>query len=78
MTTKEFCDREFELIAISWEGGLRCIYLNDYRIAGGKPWGGGTTLRRWKIKGDDVLNAFPELRRLLTTDTATDSREEQP
>lgn len=37
------------------------IYLNDYRIAGAKPWGGGSTLKSWEIKLDDLKRALPNL-----------------
>jgi hypothetical protein len=65
----KFADKEYELVACKWEGHLRCIYLNDYRIAGEKPWGGGTTLRAWKITGKDLLAAIPEVATLITERT---------
>jgi hypothetical protein len=30
------------------------LYINDYRVAGPKPWGGGQTVHKWKVKGDDL------------------------
>jgi hypothetical protein len=33
------------------------IYLNGYRIAGPKPWGGGRVVRTWKTTPRDVLEA---------------------
>ena len=36
-------------------GGL-CIYLNDYRICGEKPWGGGKCLKIWKINTDKIMS----------------------
>jgi hypothetical protein len=35
-------DALVELTVVRWEGHLRCAYLNNFRIAGGKPWGGGS------------------------------------
>lgn len=51
----------YKLTIVEWEGSVRCVYLNDYRIAGSKPWGGGKTLREWTITLDDLRNAIPEL-----------------
>lgn len=55
-------DQEVTIIVSNWNGNTHCIYLNDRRIAGGKPWGGSddagvqftTTLR-------EVLRAFRHL-----------------
>jgi hypothetical protein len=58
---EEFEKKQFELVVVRWEGALRCVYLNNIRIAGGKPWGGGATAATWKVSGKDVLLAFPEL-----------------
>lgn len=35
-----------------------CITINDKRIAGPKPWGGGYATRNWVANVDDVLNAL--------------------
>lgn len=55
----------YELAACNWQGNLHCVYLNDYRIAGGKPWGGGTTAKRWNVTVDDIAAAIPEIRQQL-------------
>ncbi len=34
------------------------IYLNDYRIAGPKPWGGGRVLHSWEVTAADIRNAL--------------------
>lgn len=34
------------------------VYLNDYRIAGPKPWGGGTTVSKWKVDLADIRRAL--------------------
>ena len=55
-TTKK--NEEFELVICEWQGKIHCIYLNDYRIAGGKPWGGGKTLKTFKVKRKDLDEAL--------------------
>ena len=55
----------FELTVVRWQGRLECVYLNNFRVVGGKPWGGGMTAAEWKLHGRDVLDAFPELRAAL-------------
>lgn len=35
-----------------------CVYLNGYRIAGDKPWGGGQIVGRWEIPEVDVDTAM--------------------
>jgi hypothetical protein len=34
------------------------VYLNGYRIAGPKPWGGGTTVKEFEIEEADVRTAL--------------------
>lgn len=34
------------------------VYLNDRRIAGPKPWGGGQVAREWKVSSEDVYSAL--------------------
>ena len=34
------------------------LYINDYRVAGSKPWGGGKILREWDILEKDILRAL--------------------
>ncbi len=53
-------DKEYELVLCDGVEG-RSIYLNDVRIAGPKPWGGGKTLARWVVKESHLLNAIPNL-----------------
>jgi hypothetical protein len=30
------------------------MYINDYRVAGPKPWGGGQILHEWSMTDDDL------------------------
>jgi hypothetical protein len=54
---RALAERDFELDLISGVEGL-CAALNSYRIAGPKPWGGGTVTHRWRTTGRDVLTAL--------------------
>lgn len=53
-------DKTYELSIISGVEG-KCISLNDYRIAGGKPWGGGKVLQTWEVTLADLKEAISEL-----------------
>lgn len=33
------------------------MYINDYRVAGPKPWGGGTVAYKWAVSDSDFLGA---------------------
>lgn len=39
---------------VRWEGQIRCVYLDDTRIAGGKPWGGGDIIASFKVDPADL------------------------
>jgi hypothetical protein len=34
------------------------VYINDYRVAGPKPWGGGKILQEWKVERKDMETAL--------------------
>lgn len=34
------------------------IYIDDYRVAGPKPWGDGRTEKMWMVNKDDILQAL--------------------
>lgn len=36
------------------------LYINDYRIIGNKPWGGGTTFHEWKVSLSVLLRDLGE------------------
>lgn len=36
----------------------KSIYINDYRVAGSKPWGCGTIEKTWVAKKKDILIAL--------------------
>lgn len=53
----------FTLEVVKWEGKLHCCYLNNFRIAGSKPWAGGETVKSWPVPLRDLVQAIPELRK---------------
>lgn len=53
-------DQKVELVECQGIGGT-CFYLNDYRIAGPKPPGGGRTVNRWSVRVKDVQAALKNL-----------------
>lgn len=36
----------------------KCIALNDLRVCGPKPWGGGTVERSWEVRIEDIERAL--------------------
>lgn len=36
----------------------KSVYINDYRVAGPKPWGGGYTEKIWMANKKDILHAL--------------------
>lgn len=64
--TDEALDKAVSLTLCRSIGGGQCLYLNDFRLTGGKPdyrgnnviWDRKTTLR-------EVIRAFPELQKAL-------------
>lgn len=50
---------EFELKLCSGVSG-QSVYLNDYRIAGAKPLGGGTIVKKWSVRPKDIVSAVSQ------------------
>jgi len=48
---------KFKLMLVKGVEG-NCIYLNDYRICGPKPWGGGRIIKTWKVEKEDIERAI--------------------
>jgi hypothetical protein len=46
--------KTMSLKIVEWEGQIHCVYLDDVRIAGGKPWGGGDVIASFKVKPADL------------------------
>lgn len=60
-------------------GGNKAIYLNNHRIAGGKPWGGGTVAQTWDVSVHDVLSAIiPDHESALEIARSLTARKETP
>jgi len=32
-----------------------CLSINDYRVCGPKPWGGGIVKKQWRVRRGDLL-----------------------
>lgn len=41
------------------------LYVNDYRVSGPKPWGGGTSLHFWTVPADDLRHALEQAPRAM-------------
>ena len=41
------------------------LYINNIRVCGPKPWGGGTTTAQWYTSLQDILDSLPELNELI-------------
>ena len=54
---EDISGKEFRLSIVSGVEGFS-VYLNDYRIAGRKPLGGGKTVREFSVRGDDIIAAL--------------------
>lgn len=61
-TSRSRTPATFELAVVHFEGRIHCAYLNDYRIAGDKPWGGGVTAKNWKVELKDLAHAVPAIK----------------
>ncbi len=58
------------------DGATVAVYLNEYRIAGGKPWGGGTIWRKWDVNIDELQQLINEERAKSVLTAINDAREE--
>lgn len=46
------------IIEVIEANGQQCLAIDDYRVAGGKPWGGGRVVKKWKAQSKDILEAL--------------------
>lgn len=52
----------FKLTVVTIKNRLRCVYVNDFRLVGGKPYvSEGGDYKNMEFTLDDLRNAFPEL-----------------
>lgn len=57
-------ERTCEITLIDGVAGMS-LYLDNTRIAGPKPWGGGKTLNKWTVSLRYIADAIPELSEAL-------------
>lgn len=57
MSTIELTEEWVDIKLINGVEGL-CIAINDNRIAGPKPWGGGAVMESWRARRDDIARAI--------------------
>jgi plasmid maintenance system antidote protein VapI len=50
--------KELSLTIVEGHGKYKSVYLNGYRIAGIKPWGGGKTILDFDVKEEDIMKAL--------------------
>ncbi len=49
------------------------LYINDYRVVGPKPWGGGKFIKTWqKVEIKDILKSLDENRLPLKMENVID------
>ena len=46
--------KRLEMVLVGWQDRPHCVYLADFRISGGKPWAGGTTMATWSVSVAEV------------------------
>jgi hypothetical protein len=71
--TTEQLDAPLSLAIVLWRGKLHCAYLNDYRIAGGKPWGGGDVACTFQTTLWEIACSYKPLRDALGLDHLGDT-----
>lgn len=55
-------DQKYELLVCGFENNpARCVYVNNFRLGGAKPWGGGRTTAVWHFSLNELRRAFPEM-----------------
>jgi len=60
-------DLEKEIVIYTVNGCEgKAIVINDYRVAGSKPWGGGNVDKKWNCRLKDIVEAIPELKQIVT------------
>lgn len=61
-------DEPLKLDLVEWQGKISCAYLNDFRIVGVKPWGGGSITKKFTLTLKDIVRAIPSLQKALGVD----------
>jgi hypothetical protein len=63
--------QEVEICITEGGGGMQ-VYVNDLRIAGNKPWGGGTVIKTYNVKRSTFERDIAEALRMLDFDEEDD------
>ena len=58
--------KEFTLNVVRWQGHIHCVYLNDYRICGDKPWGGGKIEQTFNVSLDEIAHVLKSAGYIIT------------
>ena len=61
----------FVEVVLGVEG--RCLVINDIRVAGPKPWGGGKVIKRWIVDEKDIIEALGATQPAVESDVASDA-----
>ena len=51
--------------------GGPCVAINDRRVAGPKPWGGGKVIMRWKTTREQIMASLPNVQDQAQCDNRT-------
>lgn len=51
------CGKEIDICYVSGVEGPS-IYIDNYRVCGPKPWGGGKVVKRFKARSKDILRSL--------------------
>jgi hypothetical protein len=58
-------NKHHKLEICNYNGEISSLYLNDYRISGPKPYGGGIIVKNFKVTNKDLLSSIPEYQKVL-------------
>ena len=77
--TDEQLDAPIRLASCGWNGNSNhCLYLNNHRISGPKPWGGGVITKEWNgVTLREIARAIPALQAVLDQMSKLDPTIEQ-
>jgi hypothetical protein len=49
--------RTFKIEIVAGRGGT-CVVIDDYRVCGSKPWGGGSVVQSWTVPEAELMRAL--------------------
>jgi hypothetical protein len=65
-----------QLSIVEGPGKYKSVYLNGYRIAGIKPWGGGKTILNFDVKEEDIMKALDTCKSCIKIISLSEREEE--